>query len=31
VLKLPESTVLIPIGWDGTVDASGAIVLERRT
>jgi N-methylhydantoinase A/oxoprolinase/acetone carboxylase beta subunit len=30
VLKLPESTVLIPIGWDGTVDASGAIVLERR-
>ncbi len=29
VLSLPESTVLIPNGWSGIVDASGAIVLER--
>ncbi len=29
VLRLPESTVLIPVGWSGIVDPSGAIVLER--
>ena len=29
VLRLPESTVLIPADWNAAVDDSGAIVLER--
>jgi N-methylhydantoinase A/oxoprolinase/acetone carboxylase beta subunit len=27
---MPESTLLVPPGWAGTVDALGTIVLERR-
>lgn len=29
VLRLPESTVLVPAGWAGAVDATGMLVLER--
>lgn len=29
VLRLPESTVLVPAGWAGAVDATGLLVLER--
>ena len=31
VLRLPESTVLIPEGWCGRVAGGGALMLERRT
>jgi N-methylhydantoinase A len=30
VVDLPESTLLVPPGWSGTVDAGGTIHLERR-
>ncbi len=29
IVELPESTLLVPAGWSGTVDASGTIVLDR--
>ncbi len=29
VLELPESTVLVPPGWSGVVDATGTLRLER--
>lgn len=29
VLRLPESTVLVPAGWAGAVDATGMLALER--
>ena len=30
VLHLPETTVAVPEGWAGAVDATGTLVLERR-
>lgn len=30
VVELPESTLLVPVGWSGTVDAAGTICLERE-
>jgi N-methylhydantoinase A len=30
VVELPESTLLVPTGWSGQVDATGTIQLERR-
>jgi N-methylhydantoinase A len=30
VIALPESTVRVPAGWSGSVDATGTIRLERR-
>ncbi len=29
VVELPESTLLVPEGWEGTVDSGGSIRLER--
>ena len=30
VLELPETTLVLPPGWAGTVDEHGTIVAERR-
>jgi len=30
VCRLPETTVVVPAGWHGTVDPHGTLVLERR-
>ena len=30
VCRLPETTVVVPPGWHGTVDPHGTLVLERR-
>jgi hypothetical protein len=30
VVELPESTLLVPPGWAGEVDATGTIQLEAR-
>ena len=30
VLHLPETTVAVPAGWAGTIDASGTLLLERE-
>jgi len=30
VLELPESTLVLPPGWSGTVDAHGTVVAERE-
>jgi len=30
ICELPESTLAVPPGWQGTVDAAGTIVLERE-
>jgi N-methylhydantoinase A len=30
VIDLPESTVLVPPGWSGEVDATGTIHLRRE-
>jgi N-methylhydantoinase A len=29
VVNLPESTVIVPPGWSGAVDATGTLRLER--
>ncbi|MEA2234553.1 MAG: N-methylhydantoinase, partial [Solirubrobacteraceae bacterium] len=30
ICELPEATLAVPPGWEGSVDAAGTIVLERR-
>jgi N-methylhydantoinase A/oxoprolinase/acetone carboxylase beta subunit len=30
VCELPESTLVVAPGWEGTVDTTGAIALRRR-